>query len=95
MIYGNGMFILSFCHQQKLHVTMELNTLMQKEMGEKDETIRILETKNEALRQTLDARVDELEVLKQKVSMLEEEVCDKVVCMQVTVSVYVVISQKC
>ena len=65
---------------------MELNTLMQKEMGEKDETIRILETKNEALRQTLDARVDELEVLKQKVSMLEEEVCDKVVCMQVTVS---------
>lgn len=64
---------------------MELNTLMQKEIGEKDETIRILETKNEALRQTLDARVDELEVLKQKVSMLEEEVCNKIVCMQVTV----------
>lgn len=62
---------------QKLHVTMELNTLMQKEMSEKDETIRILENKNEALRQTLDARVDELEILKQKVSMLEEELSAK------------------
>ena len=65
---------------------MELNTLMQKEMSEKDETIRILENKNEALRQTLDARVDELEVLKQKVTMLEEEVCNEVVCTQVTLS---------
>lgn len=54
---------------------MELNALMQKELGEKDETIRILEAKNIALRQTLDAKVDELEVLKQKVSMLEQKVC--------------------
>ena len=68
-------FMLSSHHQQKLHVTMELNAQIQKELDEKDAKIRILEDKNAALRQTVDAKVDELEVLKQKASLLEQEVC--------------------
>ena len=61
--------------QQKLHITMELNTQMQIELDERDERIRILENKNAALRQTVDTKVEESEVLKQKVSLLEQEVC--------------------
>lgn len=48
---------------------------MQRELNEKDEKIRILEAKNETLRQMADAKADELEAIKQKVSMLEQEVC--------------------
>lgn len=47
---------------------------MQKELEQKDEKIRILEAKNETLRQTTDAKTDEIENLKQKISMLEQEV---------------------
>lgn len=62
---------------QKIHVTMELNAQMEKELGAKDEAIRLLETKNTVLTKALDAKVDELEVLKQKLSLLEEELSIK------------------
>ena len=48
---------------------------MQKDLNEKEEKIRILEAKNETLRQTADTKTDEIENLKQKVMMLEQEVC--------------------
>lgn len=54
---------------------MELNAQIQKELDAKDEIIRILEDKNAALTQTVDMRVDEIEILKQKMLMLEQEVC--------------------
>ena len=57
---------------------MEINVLMQKELDEKDETIRMLEDKNRALKRTIDAKVDELETLKQQASLLEQEVCDSI-----------------
>ena len=47
---------------------------MQKELEQKEEKIRILEAKNETLRQTTDTKTEEIEDLKQKVSMLEQEV---------------------
>ena len=62
------------CHQQKLHVTLELNAQMQKDLNDKEEKIRILEAKNETLRQSADTKTDEIENLKQKISMLEQEV---------------------
>ena len=62
-------------HQKKLHVTLELNAQMQKELEEKEEKIRILEAKNETLSRTADTKTDEIENLKQKISMLEQEVC--------------------
>ena len=62
-------------YQQKINVTMELNVQIQKELDEKDETIRMLEDKNTVLKRTIDAKVDELETLKQQVSLLEQEVC--------------------
>lgn len=48
---------------------------MQKDLSDKEEKIRILEAKNETLRQTADSKTDEIETLKQKISMLEQEVC--------------------
>ena len=72
-------------HQQKLHVTLELNAQMQKDLSEKEEKIRILEAKNETLRQTADAKTDEIENLKQKIMMLEQQVAlyhRKIVYMQ-------------
>ena len=48
---------------------------MQKDLNDKEEKIRILEAKNETLRQTADTKTDEIENLKQKVLMLEQEVC--------------------
>lgn len=56
-------------------MTLELNAQMQKDLSDKEEKIRILEAKNETLRQTADAKTDEIETLKQKISMLEQEVC--------------------
>ena len=47
---------------------------MQRELVEKDEKIRILEAKNETLRQTVDAKTSEVENFKQRVVMLEQEV---------------------
>ena len=64
-------------NQQKLHVTLELNAQMQKELDEKEEKIRILEAKNETLSRTADAKADEIENLKEKISMLEQEVCSR------------------
>ena len=64
----------NFLSQQKLHLTLELNAQMQKELDEKEEKIRILEAKNETLRQTAEEKTDEIETLKHKVSMLEQEV---------------------
>ena len=54
---------------------MELNAQMQKELEEKEEKIRILEAKNETLSRTADTKTDEIENLKQKISMPEQEVC--------------------
>ena len=48
---------------------------MQKDLNEKEEKIRILEAKNETYRQAADTKTDEIENLKQKVMMLEQEVC--------------------
>ena len=53
---------------------MELNAQIQRELNDKDEKIRIMETKNETLRQIVEAKVDELELLKQRVAVLEQEV---------------------
>lgn len=50
---------------------------MQKELDEKEEKIRILEAKNETLSRTADAKADEIENLKEKISMLEQEVCSR------------------
>lgn len=47
---------------------------MQRELDEKDEKIRMLEAEHVMLTQTVDGKVDELEGLKQKLSMLEQEV---------------------
>lgn len=58
---------------------------MQKDLSEKEERIRILEAKNETLRQTADTKTDEIENLKQKIMMLEQEVVlchHKIVYMQ-------------
>lgn len=51
-----------------------MNAQMQQDLEKKDETIRVLEAKNETLRQTLDTKTDEIENFKQKISMLEQEV---------------------
>lgn len=51
-----------------------MNAQMQRELGEKDEKIRILEAKNETLRQTVDAKINEVESFKQRVVMLEQQV---------------------
>ena len=56
-------------------MTLELNAQMQKELDEKEEKIRILEAKNETLSRTTDAKTDEIENLKEKISVLEQEVC--------------------
>ena len=58
-------------------MTLELNAQMQKELDEKEEKIRILEAKNETLSRTADAKADEIENLKEKISMLEQEVCSR------------------
>ena len=50
---------------------------MQKELEHKEEKIRILEAKNETLKQTAEAKTNEVEELKQKLAMLETEVEQK------------------
>jgi len=47
---------------------------MQRELEQKQEKIRILEAKNETLKQTAEAKTNEVEELKQKLVMLETEV---------------------
>ena len=66
--------LLPLCYQQKLEVTMELNAQIQRELDEKDEKIRIMEAKNETLRQIVGAKADELELLKQREAALQQEV---------------------
>lgn len=68
------MSCLFLYHQQKLHVTLELNAQMQKELEDKEEKIRVLEAKNETLKQAAETKTDEIENLKHKVMMLEQEV---------------------
>jgi len=47
---------------------------MKKDLDAKNEKIRILEAENETLLQTIDVKIDEAEILKQTVTMLEQEV---------------------
>ena len=47
---------------------------MQRELEQKEEKIRILEAKNETLKQMAEAKTNEVEGLKQKLAMLETEV---------------------
>jgi len=47
---------------------------MQKELEQKEEKIRILEAKNETLKQAAESKTNEVEELKQKLAILETEV---------------------
>lgn len=66
--------MLHLCVQQRLHATLEQHAQMQKELTVKDERIKLLESKNGKLIQIIDEKTIELEALKQKASLLEQEV---------------------
>lgn len=73
-IVNQSYYLEVFVQQKKLHDTLEINAQMQRELEQKEEKIRILEAKNVTMKQTAEAKTNEVEELKQKLAMLETEV---------------------